>query len=85
MKVDLIDRESSCICPRQIWVASIETCIAELLLSYDAELFIMLTKVFSGAKRVNIKIKVIEQYSHVVLFVPHYFYKMEFGISPNFA
>ena len=45
----------------------------------------MLTKVFSGAKRVNIKMKVIEQYSRVVLFVPRYFYKMEFGISSNFA
>ena len=64
---------------------SIETHIVELLLSYDAKLFIMLTKVFSGAKRVNFKMKVIEQYSHVVLSVSRYFYKMEFGISSNFA
>ena len=86
MELDLIERESF-ICPRnwKLRVASIETCIAELLLSYDAELFIMLTNLFSGAKRVNIKMKVIEQYSHELLFVPRYFYKMEFGISSNFA
>ena len=48
-------------------------------------MYILLTKVFSGAKRVDIKMKSIEPYSHVVLFVPQYFYKMEFGISSNFA
>ena len=45
----------------------------------------MLTKAHPEAKRVSIKMKSTDQYSHVVLFVPRYFYKMEFGISSNFA
>ena len=69
MRPDLIDR-GFFICPWQIRVASIlkHACMQNYALSYDVELFIILTKEFSGAKRVNIKMKAIEQYSHIVLF-----------------